>query len=400
MFFHIFINRIKMNLRSKEMLIWSVVFSLALGTLFYVAFSSIYDSDKNTSIPVALVEGDLFSTIAEFDLSNEPELAGVELPKNTSFEEILGDLKYEDGTKMLAVKSVSVEKAKKLLKSEKVDGIIDVRDIRDIKLMVSESGIHQSILTSVVSVFRQYSALIVETILHNPSDVKEALSGLNEEISLVSEKSLSGDNKDPYVAYFYSLIAMMCMMASMAGLEVPTSCQANLSDVGARVNVSPMNKGTYEFAGLAAAVLTQTAITMIGLTYFIYGLQINFGGNTGYIYLTAALGTGLGVALGFFIGHIGTMTYKTKNSILTVVIVGGGFLSGLMFGQMKVLIEKNMPIINRINPSSVLTDAFYSLNMFGVSGRYYRSVLYTIILTVVFIVAGLLMSRRKSYASL
>lgn len=401
MFMHVFLNRLKINIRSRDALLWSLVFSLALGTLFYVAFSSIYGSSKNTTIPVALVEGDQLERIRGMDLDNfNYDFSDLDDSEGISFSSVFEDLKYEDGTKMLHADKVEMDEAKKLLKKEKVDGIIDIRDIRDIKLIVAESGIHQSILTSVVSIFRQYTTVITEAVIHNPSNIDEALSGLNESISLVEADPLSGGNKDPYVAYFYSLIAMMCMLASMAGLEVPVSCQANLSDVGARVNVSPMNKGVYELAGLLSGIVVQVVITMIGLTYLIFGLRINFGGNTGYIYLTAVLGTILGVSLGFFIGHIGSISYKAKSNLLTIVIVGGGFLSGLMFIQIKMEIERSCPVINRINPSSVLTDAFYSLNMYGISGRYYRSILYVIVLTVVFITGGLVMSRRKSYASL
>ena len=34
------------------------------------------------------------------------------------------------------------------------------------------------------------------------------------------------------------------------------------------------------------------------------------------------------------------------------------FLSGLMNNTMKDLVEKNMPVINRINPAALISDAF------------------------------------------
>ncbi|MBR1742959.1 MAG: ABC transporter permease [Lachnospiraceae bacterium] len=402
MLFHIFISRLKIHIRNKEALMWSLAFSLVLGTLFFVAFSSIYKSSRNTTIPVALVEGEGMPALPVEDLGEAYDFLQNDkyLSESSSFSEMLGNLTYEDGTKILRVKTADMEEAKTLLEKEKVDGIIDTGDVTDIKLLVKKSGIHQSILTSIVSTFRQYVTMITETALHSPQELEGVLNDLEEELSFVEEKSLSGENKDPYVAYFYNLIAMMCMMASMAGVAVPIECQANLSDVGARVNVSPIHKGVYEFIGLLAALIVQIVITMIGLTYLIFGLGIQFGGNTLVIYLTAILGTVLGVSLGFFIGHIGNLSSKTKYTLLTTVTVGGGFLSGLMFAQMKVIIEKNVPFLNRINPSAVITDAFYSINMFGISGRYYRAILYMVLLTVVFLICGLIMSRRKSYASL
>lgn len=391
MFLDIFWNRMKINMRDKSALMWSLLFSLALGTLFYAAFHSIYASARHTTVPVALVDA--------------PD----------GFEKQLNDLTYDDGTKLLKASSMERTKAERLLKQKKIDGIIDLSDMRDIKLVVAESGIRQSILTSVVGVFRQYSilmeSLVRKYIAELPGNAKkEALleqflkdklqKQVTERVDAVESKPLSGGNKDPYVAYFYSLIAMVCMMSSMAGLAVPVSCQANLSDVGARVNVSPVSKPVYELAGFLAALVVQTGIVMIGLVYFIYILRIDFGGRIPAIFLTAALGTLLANSLGFFVGHLGSISNKAKESILMTLIIGGGFLSGLMYLNMKMDIEKSVPLINRINPSSVITDAFYCLNMFPGSARYIRSIVYMVVMAAVFLVGGLLMSRRKSYASL
>lgn len=405
MWLHIFCARMKMQMRNKDTLLWSLVFSLALGTLFYVAFSSIYDSGKSTTIPIACVEPEQLFSIPEegvdknifkeynelFELKNKNGVL--------SFAEILKQFTYEDGTKMFQVKKAELNEAKKWLQKEKIDGILYVKENMELTLFVKKSGIHESILTSVVGMLRRYIVLIRETIVHSPEKFTDVLSGLKTEVSLLEQKSLSGKNKDPYVAYFYNLIAMICMMASMGGASVPITSQANLSAVGARGNLAPVQKHVYELAGFLAVFFIQTAITAIGLSYLVFVLHIHFGGNIGIIYLTAILGTLLSVSLGFFIGHIGSSSEK-KYAILTAVTVGGGFLSGLMYGGMKVLIEKHMPILNWLNPSAVMTDAFYSLNMFGVSGRYYRSMVFMGILTCVCIAGGMILARRKQFSAL
>ena len=83
-----------------------------------------------------------------------------------------------------------------------------------------------------------------------------------------------------------------------------------------------------------------------------------------------------------------------------VVILGGGFMSGLMMQDMKIIIEQKAPWFNRINPSAVITDAFYSLNIFGIGPRYYRSIMYMVILSSVMLITGCLLSRKSSYKSL
>ena len=94
------------------------------------------------------------------------------------------------------------------------------------------------------------------------------------------------------------------------------------------------------------------------------------------------------------------MKMEAKEGLLMVLILGGGFLSGLMYGDMKAIIEANCPIINRINPSAVITDAFLSLNLYGVGSQYYRSIIYILIVDAVMLTIGLILSGRKSYRSL
>lgn len=384
MFSNIFVNRFKIVLRSKEAILWSLVFALALGTLFHFAFKSIYKNAKNATVDVAVVEGE-----EEYDFGNMSNL--------------LHELEYEDGKKMLNIKTVDMKEAKKLLnaKEPQISGIIDLRDMSDIKLIINETGIEASMLGGIVSVLRQYSSIIVETIKTNPANINSVVESFGEDVNeLVKSEPLAGNNKDPYVTYFYNLIAMMAVMASMTGVEIPESCQANQSEVGKRVDCSPVNRVLYEISGLLSAAIIKVAITMLGLCYFIFVLKIDFGGDLPYVILTAIIATFLGLSLGFFVGHIGSFSRKTRENILTSIVVAGGFMSGLMVANIKSLVEVKCPIINRINPSAVISDAFYALNMYGVSGRFYRSIIYIAGLTIVFIVAGLIMSRRKSYASL
>ena len=384
MFLNVFVNRFKIVFRSVDAILWSLAFALALGTLFYFAFKSIYKNAMNVTVDVAVVEGK-----EQYDSGNITDL--------------LHEINYEDGTKMLNIKKVDMEEAKELLGAEEpsISGIIDLRDMSDIQLIVNENGLEASMLGGIVSILRQYSSIIVETIKSNPANVSSVVESFNKNVKgLVKSEPITGNNKDPYVTYFYNLIAMMAVMASMSGVSIPESCQANQSEVGKRVDCSPVNRVLYEISGLLSTAIVKIAITIIGLCYFIFVLKIDFGGDLPYIFMTAILATLLGLSLGFFIGHIGSFSKKTRENILTAVVVAGGFLSGLMIANIKSLIEVKCPIINRINPSAVISDAFYSLNMYGVSARFYHSIIYIVGLTIVFIVAGLIMSRRKSYASL
>ena len=46
-----------------------------------------------------------------------------------------------------------------------------------------------------------------------------------------------------------------------------------------------------------------------------------------------------------------------------------------MNSSMKDTVEKHFPIINRINPAALISDAFYCINVYDDPARYYRNVL-------------------------
>jgi ABC-2 type transport system permease protein len=352
---------------------------------------------------------------------------------------MLKELKYEDDSPMLKLFYEDKDKAKKNLKSKKVKGIITVNGINDIILDISENGLTQDILANIISIYKSNTSIIEEKITSmiesgnlkvsdekntsmietgnlkvsdekNTSMIESGNSEVSEEIftpdteytEYVTNKALMGDNNDPYLIYFYNLIAMVCIMGSLSVLDCVCSAHSSESYEGMRICVSPVNNIIMNLSIFAACLTFHIAVTLITLIYLIFGLGINFGGNLGYIFLTAVLGTLLGCSLGFFIAGIHGLKLKTRNSILMWIMLGGGFLSGLMFANMKSIIEEKMPLINRINPSAVLTDAFYSINLYGIGDRFMRAIYYLVILTVLLLSASIILSRKKEggvYAS-
>lgn len=76
------------------------------------------------------------------------------------------------------------------------------------------------------------------------------------------------------------------------------------------------------------------------------------------------------------------------------------FLSGLMNNTMKDLVEKNMPVINRINPAALISDAFYCINVYDDMSRYYRNLFTLAVMSITLVTASFLLIRRESYDSI
>lgn len=112
------------------------------------------------------------------------------------------------------------------------------------------------------------------------------------------------------------------------------------------------------------------------------------------------LGCLVGISLGILVGSIGKWKESTKIGIVLSVSLGSSFLSGLMIGGIKGLIEENCPIINRINPASLISDAFYSVAIYQDSDRYFRDVVTMAVLAAVFLGGSFLMVRRVRYDSI
>ncbi len=341
------------------MIFWLLAFPFALGTLFFIAFGSIYKDQKIKPIKVAVVEKEK------------------DLPIVTVLKEIKNDDK-----KMLKITFADDKKANKLLDDKKVTGIIYANSYKDVKLTIKENGIYQSILKNIVVSYH---------VKVNNAEKNISISD-KEFVKIVK---LSGDNKDPYLAYFYNLIAMICLLGSTSALEMLGSMNKDEEPTGFRILAAPVSNLKFSFIAFLAIETVQLIVTSLALLYFMFVLKINFGGDIPYVFLTAGLGTLLGSSLGFFVTNIKGVSLKSKNAILIWITLGGGFLAGLMMAQMKVIIEEKAPIINKINPASVLTDAFYTLNIFGISERYMQSVIYILVLSFLFLITGSVMVKKQ-----
>ncbi len=379
MYFRVFVYRIKKNLRDRELILWSLLFPIVLGTLFYMALGSIYKQAAVETKSVALVGGTEEST---------------EFVKTT-----LEGIKSSEGTAMFEVTVADAADEQKLLFKDEVAGVMDISDMSDIRLHIAKDEVAQNVLAHVIGIFRR-NAVLMQKAAADPASALKIMNLMTEDTELVKQVNAAGENKDPYVSFMYALLAMVCVMASNAGLQVPIDSQANISTQGARVSVTPVNHRMYELASLLAAFLIQTVCTMVGLFMIVGVYKVNMGCSIGFLILICILGTMLGCSLGFMLGHVSKLSKSSKEAILLLFVTFGGFLAGLMFDRMKMIVEMYCPIINRINPSALIHDAFYSLNIFGVGERFYRSMITMVVMTIVFTTIGLVMSRRRSYASI
>lgn len=364
-------------LRNKIVVFWLLGFPIILGTLFFAAFGSLADSeDAFSQIPVGVIEGE------------EP-------PQGL---DIMLEMLSSDESALLDIKTTDLAEAKELMEKGELCGII--YSDKDITLEVpAGAGIESGILKSVLDGFKTRYSIIADIAVNHPEKINEAIESIDYESKYISSDSNSA-NDDPYIQYFYNLLAMAGLLGAMMGMYCAINHQANLSPLGARVEVSPVRKINDILSSLIATTIVHSIFINIGAAYLVFVLGIDFGVSFGIIMIVNLLSVILGDTMGCFIGSIGTMGESQKNAILLVASLGLCFLSGLMFGGMRLLIEENAPFINRINPAALIVDCFYSLCAYDDYGMFINNVIVLLIWCALFIIGSLIMTRSRKYKSL
>ena len=63
-----------------------------------------------------------------------------------------------------------------------------------------------------------------------------------------------------------------------------------------------------------------------------------------------------------------------KIGIMISVSLALSFLAGLMNADVKNVIDRNVPLLNRINPAALISDVLYCLNVYDAPARYMQDI--------------------------
>ena len=396
MFIHNFKYALKTLFRDKMLIFWTFAFPIILGTFFNMAFSNIENSEKLEIIDIAIVDNDEFQN-------------------NELYKEALKTLSDEENAdRLFNTKYVTEEEAKQLLEKDEITGYMILEEDTP-KVVVTTNGINETILKYVVEEITT-NGQIVENLMDKEIN-KELSLGTYNLYNLDYEKiykdvlertknqevkitDMSNKNLSYTMIEFYTLIAMACLYGGILGMVAINKNLANMSSNGKRVSVAPTPKGKVIFSSILASYITQ----LIGLTllfiYTIFVLKVDYGTNLPLIILLGIVGSLAGLSMGLAIGTILKANENVKIGIVIAVTMLGCFLSGMMGITMKYLIDKNAPIINKINPASMITDGFYSLYYYDTLDRYYFNIISLVVFSLVMIIVSYTSLRRQKYDSI
>ena len=398
MFIHNFKYSLKTLFRNKMLIFWTFAFPIILGTMFNLAFSNIANSEKFDIIDIAIVKNDDFE-------NNEAY--------KTVFEQ-LSDKSNKD--QMFNTKYVSEDEAKKLLENDEIVGYMKL-DGDAPKVTFVKNGTNQTIFKYVVEEVAQKSNMIsnlvenemknsvkieAENISENQINTEEIIKKAYEiaQKDDVKLKNISNKNLDYMMIEFYTLIAMTCLYGGILGMVAVNQNLANMTNQGKRVSVSPIKKAKLLISSLLAGYIAQLVGLALLFIYTVFVLKVDYGNNVGLIILLSMVGSFAGLSMGVAVASVIKASDNAKSGILISITMLGCFFSGMMGVTMKYVIDKNVPIINKLNPANMITDGFYSLYYYDTLDRYYFNIISLLIFAFILIVISFFSLRRQKYDSI
>lgn len=393
MFIHNFKYSLKTLFRNKALIFWTFAFPIILGSFFNMAFSNIESSEKLDIINIAIIKNDDFNNNEIF---------------KTAFEE-LSDKNNDD--RLFETRYTTEEEAKKLLEDEEIVGYMKLVNDEP-KLTFTTSGINETIFKYVSEEIAQTSNIIKN--LAEEEIKKEMIAGnynidyesiYNRVIELTEEdnvrlNNVSNSNLSYTMIEFYTLIAMACLYGGILGAVAINQNLANMTNQGKRVSVSPTSKGKIILSSVLASYITQLVGVAFLFLYTIFVLKVDYGNKLGLDIALAMAGSLAGLSLGVAVATTIKSNDNVKTGIIIAITMLGCFLSGMMGITMKYIIDKNIPIINKLNPASMITDGFYSLYYYDTLDRYIFDIGSLLIFAFVLIAISYISLRRQKYDSI
>ncbi len=365
-----YMYRVKRLFRMKILFFWTIIFPLVLATFFKLAFSSITEKDWGfDTIAVAVIT-------EEGSSRDEMLISFLEEMKN-------GEQAFFDVTE------TDRETADMMLSEKEVTAVIVIGEETTIRLR--ENGLNSTVVKTVLDGYLQSKDIFMEAAMTGKlAEVTEAFS---DEAKTLAAKEFKGASKDPMIQYFQALLAMASLYGAMYGLMNSNELNLNASNtaaVAARRLASPMRKLPTVLADVAAAFTIQYVQFLIIIAYYLLVLKVDFGTINGWLFLAGAVHSLFGVLIGYCIGSVVRQKENIQNAIMLGTVMFSCFLAGLMVGGLRITIELSAPIVNRINPATLVADSLQALCIMGDMERFARCMIGILIWCVGLVVVSVL----------
>lgn len=383
MFFHNFKYTLKTLFRKKTLMFWTFAFPLFMATFFNMAFANIIEDDQLKIIDIAIINNDEFNN-------------------NMLYKETFKTLSDKDNEdRLFKIKYTTKDKAKKLLEDGKIEGYLELKD-NEPKLTFQANGINQTIIKYVVDEIHDTEKMILTMQVDFSKGLDDISNKINDYLNTneIKLENKASNNLDYMMIEYYTLIAMTCLYAGSIGMIAIGETLPYLKGNGKRITISPAKKSSIVFSSVLASFIVQLLTLGLLYLYTIFVLNVNYGDDIAYIILLSLVGSLAGISLGLFLGTHLKSSENTKTGIMIAITMAGCFFAGMMGVGMKYVIDKNLPLLNVINPANMITDGFYALYYYTSYNRYWFNITSLLVFSAIAIVLSCIKIGRVRYDSI
>ncbi|MCQ2533012.1 MAG: ABC transporter permease [Clostridia bacterium] len=377
------------RLRNRNFIFWCLAFPLALMLCFHFVFGNLSTSTEVTTLNMAVIyEG----TDSMYNRSFETMVDGL-TEEGSNGEEAL--FKLNDYSKAEEVKEALINNDLDLafkVYDDKVEVLIS-KDYSDMDIAVGKA---------VADTFMNNYDMMATAFEENPQKAMELISNLGENLDFTAAKKseFAEETPNPYIWYYYSSFVMGICFNAMNGVDMVANLKADAGYHAVRVSVSPQRKLRLIISAYCAYLTIALGINVIQLLIMKFALNVPLGGSILKLVAFVLACNLFALAFGVVCGSIMKGTIDARGNKITAIIMTSVFLSGEMVAQLPGMLERSVPIINDINPATVMNMALFRLAYSTGDFDFYINMIKIVLMAVLFITISVLILRREKYASL
>ncbi len=408
-------HTVRMLLRRRDVLIWVVLFPLALATLFQIMFSNFDEyyrvepascvvvDDENYRSPQAMFFREMLDAVSEPGDDQVLSVSMVATPDEGRAAVLAGD----------AAACITVNS----------EGLPSMQ-VSPLSVSSTTGSLDQSIVRAVLDQYRQTYAEMKQTFMAQPfaqgmqaapssQESFESLAatpGMQEAASAFMSDAVKTQQVDVLrvkssstVRYFYALMGFASLMSITVAICAVSATRANTSAVGARRQVAGISPAKQMAVTMAASFVAVFGCLLLAFAYMRFVLGVEFGGRDGLAVVAIAACALMSTALGAAIGAIPSMPTPGKEGLATGITCLCALFAGL-YGepsmQLADQIAQNAPWAALINPAAQAANAFYDLTYYDSLAPFFLTMCVLLVMAAAFFVVAAVLMRRQNYERL
>ncbi len=377
------------RLRNGTAIFWVLIFPLALMVCFNVAFGNLTSADNIDLKQTAMIRAG--SNEMYYDSFNSM-LEELTKPGSNGDGALLNINEYEDENDVI-----------KALEDGDLDLAFKVYDDRIETLLPKEyTDTACGVGKTIADTFMNNSKLINTALEVNPLEAQKLIQNIGESIDFVTVKESDFVDESPnaYLWYFYSTFVMGILFNALNGVEMTGNIKADNGYHAMRVSGCPKKKIKLILSSYAAHLTIALAVNAVQLFIMKAFLDIPLGTDITKLVTFVVSCNVFSIALGTLCGCLLKGNTDSKCNKTSAIIMTSSFLSGEMICQLPGFIESTCPVLNDINPATIMNMALFRLAYTTNDLDFYSNLIKIVVLAVICLTASILLLRRERYASL